>query len=111
MCYNIGTKETEDLIMKYVVEVCYGNRNEWSNEFDKYSHACQYACDMSKLAGVSEARIYQGDEHIMTYVDGEEQLPDWDDEEEDEWAEYDEPNYPYDEWGYDPYTGGFDADL
>ena len=109
--------------MKYVVEVCYGNRNEWSDEIDKYSHACQYAFDMSQLAGVSEARIYQGDEHIMTYVDGEEQLPDWDkeedwdrehedwDDDEDEWAEYDEPNYPFDEWGYDPYTGGFDPDL
>ena len=112
--------------MDYVVEVCYGNRNECSNEFDKYSHACQYACDMSKLAGVSEARIYQDDENIMIYVDGEEQLPDWDDvedwekgyedwgvdyEDEDEWAEYDEPNYPFDEVGYDPYTGGFDPDL
>lgn len=32
-------------------------------------------------------------------------------EEVDEWAEYDEPNYPFDEWGYDPYTGGFDPDL
>ena len=66
---------------------------------------------MSQLAGVSETRIYQGDEHIMTYVDGEEQLPDWDDEDEDDWAEYDEPNYPFDEWGYDPYAGGFDPDL
>lgn len=32
-------------------------------------------------------------------------------EEEDEWAEYDEPHYPFDEVGYDPYTGGFDPDL
>ena len=93
--------------MDYVVEVCYGDRNEWSNEFDKYSHACQYAYDMSKLAGVGEARIYQGDEHIMTYVDGEEQLPDWN-EWDDDW---DEPYDPLDEVGYDPYTGGYDMDL
>ena len=32
MCYNKGTKEMEDLIMKYVVEVRYGDRNEWSDE-------------------------------------------------------------------------------
>ena len=66
---------------------------------------------MSELADVSEARVYaDGDEILDSYVDGEEApLPL--DEEEDEWAEYDEPNYPFDEWGYDPYTGGFDADL
>ena len=32
-------------------------------------------------------------------------------EKEDEWAEYDEPNYPFEEVGYDPYMGGFDLDL
>ena len=93
--------------MKYVVEVCYNNHNEWSEEMEDYREACQYAFDMSKLAGVSETRIYQDDEHIMTYVDGEEQLPDWD-EWDDDW---DEPYDPYDEVGYDPYTGGYDADL
>lgn len=32
-------------------------------------------------------------------------------EEVDEWAEYDEPHYPFEEAGYDPYAGGFDPDL
>lgn len=33
------------------------------------------------------------------------------DEEVDEWAKYDEPHNPFDEVGYNPYTGGYDADL
>lgn len=96
--------------MKYVVEVCYGNRNEWSNEIDHYVNACDYAREMSELAGVSEARVYSDCDVLLdVYVNGEDApLPLG---EEDEWAEYDEPNYPFDEWGYDPYTGGFDADL
>ena len=100
--------------MKYVVEVIYGNRNEWSDEFDYYGDALDYAIDMSELAGVSEARVWYGDEIVETCVNEiiqVDEYEDWGDEEEDEWAEYDEPNYPFDEVGYDPYTGGFDADL
>ena len=93
--------------MKYVVEVCYGDRNEWSDEIAYYGDALNHALAMSELQGVSEARVWFGDELIDTCVDGE-----WlEDEPEDEWAEYDEPNYPFDEVGYDPYTGGYDADL
>jgi hypothetical protein len=90
--------------MKYVVEVMYGNRNEWSDEIEDYCDALNHARKMSQLAGVSEARVWYDEEIIDIFVDGEEY-------EEDEWAEYDEPNYPFDEWGYDPYTGGFDPDL
>ena len=100
--------------MKYVVEVIYGNRNEWSDEFDYYGEALNYALAMSELAGISETRVWYDEEIIDTCVDGiiQGECEDWEeDEEEDEWAEYDEPNYPYDEWGYDPYTGGFDPDL
>ena len=93
--------------MKYVVEVCYGDRNEWSDEVDYYGDALSHALVMSKLQGVSETRVWFDGELIDTCVDGTVV----DDEEEDEWAEYDEPNYPFDEWGYDPYTGGFDPDL
>ena len=102
--------------MKYVVEVCYGNRNEWSDEIEYYGDALNHALAMSELAGVSEARVWFSDEIIDTCVDGIITSEDFEVEveaveEEDEWAEYDEPNYPFDEWGYDPYTGGFDADL
>ena len=96
--------------MKYVVEMCYGDHNEWSDEIDNYVDACEYACSMSKLAGVSEARVYSDCDVLLdVYVDGEDAPLPLD--EDEEWGEYDEPNYPYDEWGYDPYTGGFDADL
>ena len=88
--------------MKYVVEVCHTNRNEWSDEIEDYREAVEFARGMSRLACVSETRIYDGDEIVAVYVDGEYKDP---------WAEYDEPNYPFDEWGYDPYTGGFDPDL
>ena len=102
--------------MKYVVEVIYGNRNEWSDEFDYYGDALNYALAMSELQGVSETRVWYSEEIIDTCVDGIITSEDFEVEveeveEEDEWAEYDEPNYPYDEWGYDPYTGGFDPDL
>jgi hypothetical protein len=92
--------------MKYVVEVMYRDRNEWSNEIEYYGDAVNHAREMSQLAGVSEARVWYEEEIIDIFVDGEEY-----EEEVDEWAEYDEPNYPFDEWGYDPYTGGFDPDL
>ena len=102
--------------MKYVVEVCYGNRNEWSDEIEYYGDALNHALAMSELAGVSEARVWFSDEIIDTCVDGIITSEDFEVEveaveEDDEWAEYDEPHYPFDEVGYDPYTGGFDADL
>ena len=90
--------------MKYIVEVMYRDRNEWSDEMEEYCDAVNHAREMSKLAGISEARVWYDEEIIDIFVDGKEY-------EEDEWAEYDESSYPYDEWGYDPYTGGFDADL
>ena len=91
--------------MKYVVEVCYGNRNEWSDEFDYYGDALDYAIDMSKLQGVSETRVWFEEEVVDTVVDG---IVQRDEEQWDEWAEYEDR---WDEVGYDPYTGGFDADL
>ena len=94
--------------MKYVVEVMYGDRNEWSDEIEFYGDALNHALAMSELAGVSEARVWADDEIVATCVDGIFQIDEY---EEDDWAEYDEPNYPFDEWGYDPYTGGFDPDL
>ena len=92
--------------MKYVVEVCYANSNEWSNEMEHYFEALQYALEMSKLAGVCETRVYLDKEIVDVCVDG-----DYVEEPTDEWAEYDEPHYPFDECGYGPYTGGFDPDL
>ena len=100
--------------MKYVVEVCYGDRNEWSDEIEYYGDALNHALAMSELQGVSEARVWFGEEIVDTCVNGIiqcDEYEDWSDEEEDDWAEYDEPHYPFDEVGYNPYTGGFDADL
>ena len=100
--------------MKYVVEVCYGNRNEWSDEIEYYGDALNHALAMSEMQGVSEARVWYGEEIVDTCVDGiiqVDEYEDWDREHEDEWTEYDELHYPFDEVGYDPYTGGFDADL
>ena len=88
--------------MKYVVEVMYRDRNEWSDEMEEYCDALNHARKMSELAGVSEARVWYDEEIIDIFVDGEE--PDY----EDDWGElYD----PFDEVGYDPYTGGYDMDL
>ena len=102
--------------MKYVVEVIYGNRNEWSDEIEFYGDALNHALAMSEMQGVGETRVWYGEEVVDTCVDGIITTEDFEVEveeveEEDEWAEYDEPNYPFDEWGYDPYTGGFDPDL
>jgi hypothetical protein len=97
--------------MKYVVEVCYGNRNEWSDEIEYYGDALNHALAMSELQGVSETRVWFGDEIIDTCVDGIIQGFEEEWEEEDEWAEYDEPHNSFDEVGYNPYTGGFDIDL
>ena len=91
--------------MKYVVEVIYDNRNEWSDEFDYYGDALDYAIDMSKLQGVGETKVWFEEEVVDTVVDG---IVQWDEEQWDEWAEYEDR---WDEVGYDPYTGGFDADL
>ena len=102
--------------MKYVVEVIYGNRNEWSDEIEFYGDALNHALAMSEMQGVGETRVWYGDEGVDTCVDGIITTEDFEveveeGEEEDEWAEYDEPNFPFDEWGYDPYAGGFDPDL
>ena len=91
--------------MKYVVEVCYANSNEWSNEMEHYFEALQYALEMSKLAGVCETRVYLDKEIVDVCVDG-----DYVEEPTDEWVD-NEPSEMWDEVGYDPYTGGFDADL
>lgn len=96
--------------MKYVVEVIYGNRNEWSDEFEYYGDALNYALAMSELQGVGETKVWFDEEVIDTVVDGiiqgecDEEWNEWDDD-------YDEPYDPFDEVGYDPYTGGYDMDL
>ena len=95
--------------MKYVVEVIYGNRNEWSDEFDYYGDALNYALAMSELQGVGETKVWFGEEVIDTVVDG---IIQGECEEWNEWNDdWDEPYDPYDEVGYDPYTGGYDMDL
>lgn len=96
--------------MKYVVEVCYGNRNEWSDEIAHYSMALNHALAMSELDGVSETRVWFGEEVIDTCVDGIITSEDFEVEVEevDEWAEYEDR---WDEVGYNPYTGGYDMDL
>lgn len=88
--------------MKYVVEVMYRDRNEWSDEMEEYCDALNHARKMSELAGASEARIWYDEEIIDIFVDGEEL------DYEDDWGE---PYDPFDEVGYDPYTGGYDFDL
>ena len=89
----------------YVVETFYTDHNEWSDEIEEYCDALNYARKMSELDGVSETRVWDEDEIMAVFVDGEE-------EEEltlsDEW---DEPYDPFDEVGYDPYGGCFDMDL
>ena len=110
--------------MKYVVEVIYGNRNEWSDEMEYYGDALNYALAMSELQGVGETKVWFGEEVIDTVVDGiiqgeceedwDREHEDWDDEEWNEWDddyEYDEPYDQFDEVGYDPYGGCFDMDL
>lgn len=94
--------------MNYVVEVCYGERSEWSDEMEYYGDALNYALAMSEMQKVTQTKVWFGDEVVDIVVDG---IIEVDEEEEDEWEEYDEPNYPFDEWGYDPYAGGFDPDL
>lgn len=94
--------------MKYVVEVMYGNRNEWSDEIEFYGDALNHALAMSEMQGVSEARVWYGEEIVDICVDGiiQGEYEKWEeDEEEDDWAEYDEPHYPFDEAGYDPLHG------
>lgn len=89
----------------YVVETFYTNRNEWSDEIKEYCDALNHARKMSELDGVSETRVWDEDEIVAVFVDGEEEedltLPD----------EWDEPCDYFDEIGYDPYTGGYDMDL
>lgn len=95
--------------MKYVVEVIYGNRSEWSEEMEYYGDALNYALAMSELQGVGETKVWFGEEVIDTVVDGiiQGEYEDWN-EWDDDW---DEPCDPFDEVGYDPYGGCFDMDL
>ena len=88
--------------MNYVVEVIYGNRNEWSDEIEYYGDALSYALAMSKLEGVTETRVWFDDEIVDIVVDGVAQ---------EDYGTWDEPYDPFDEVGYDPYTGGYDMDL
>ena len=92
--------------MNYVVEICYGDRNEWSDEIEYYGDALNYALAMSELQGVSETRVWFDSEIIDTVVDGmiQGEYEDWGDD-------WDEPYDQFDEVGYDPYTGGYDMDL
>ena len=92
---------------KYVVEYCYGNHNEWSDEIEDYDVALNHAAVSSEIAGVSETRVWCDDEVMAVFVDGD--FADEDDYEIDN--EYDEPIDPFDEYGYDPYGGCFDMDL
>ena len=55
----------------YVVEVCYGNHNEWSDEVSNYCDALKHARKMSEMQGVSEARIWCEDELINILVEGD----------------------------------------
>ena len=90
---------------KYVVEYCYGDHNEWSDEITDLDVALNHAAVSSELAGVSETRVWCEDELFATFVDGEEK---------DDEINYDydgEPIDPFDEVGYDPYGGCFDMDL
>lgn len=88
--------------MKYVVEIMYRDHSEWSDEIEYYGDALNHALAMSELAGVSEARVWFDEEIIDIAVDGiiQDECEDW-----DEWDD------PFDEVGYDPYTGGYDMDL
>lgn len=89
--------------MTYAVETMWKHGNEWSNEFEDFADAVELASFMSNLKGVSETRIWYGDELESIWVDGEcvgnnyELLEDH--------TDY------YDEVGYNPYMGGYDWDC
>ena len=85
----------------YIVETMYKYSNEYSNELEEYADAVEYASFMSKLAGVSEARIWYGNDLDSIWVDGECVGNDY----TDDYIDY------FDEVGYNPYTGGYDADC
>ena len=57
---------------KYVVEYCYGDHNEWSDEIADRDIALNHAAVSSELVGVSETRVWCEDELLATFVDGEE---------------------------------------
>lgn len=88
---------------KYLVETMYAHSNEWSNEIEEYADAVEYASFMSRLAGVSETRIWYGDELDSTWVDGEIVRPvDWEEEPIED---------AVDEMGFNPYMGCYDWDC
>lgn len=89
--------------MTYAVETMWKHGNEWSNEFEDYADAIEYASFMSRLEGVSEARVWYGNEIDCTWVDGEIVRP-------DDWEE--EPiEDAVDEMGFNPYMGCYDWDC
>lgn len=93
--------------MKYVVEWYTTNSNEVSPEFESYTDAQDYAVYKSRLAGVSEVKIFDEDGELLGhFVDGEYVQT----REDEDIFDY-EDDYEYDEVGYNPYTGGYDEDL
>ena len=88
---------------KYLVEIMYEDRNEWSNEIEDFADAVEHASAMSNLKGVSETRIWYGDELESIWVDGEYVGNGYD--LLDDHIDY------YDEVGYNPYMGGYDWDC
>lgn len=98
--------------MKYVVEWFTTNSNEVSPEFDEYLDAREYAIFQSRLAGISEARVVDEDGvELGRYVDGEFAPITCDDDWCDDDDDFDDDCGDYDEVGYNPYTGCYDADL
>lgn len=88
--------------MKYKVEVCYGDHNEWCVDCPHYSDALSYALERSYDEGVSETRVWFDNDIIDTCVDGAIVEDPWDEPEPiDEW----------DELGYDAYLGCISEDL
>lgn len=88
----------------------------------EYSEAYDFAREQSEHNGRTLLRDWE-EGIVLVFENGErvrveEMFPSDDPEEdwEEEWADadyddYDEPYDPYDEVGYDPYTGGYDSDL
>lgn len=106
-------------------EVIFEGISRW---FDDYEEAIDLAKVTSCEYGVSIFRDW-ADGYKFTYANGEQvdcvEIPCSDDDPndwEEPWAEdddddcgleddYDEPYDPFDEVGYDPYSGGYDIDL
>lgn len=92
--------------------------NGYSKHFDIYDEAASFAKEMSEQCGSAVLKDwedmwvieYENRKRVASYSMDE--SDDSDEDWEEEWADdYDEPYDPYDEVGYDPYTGGYDSDL